>query len=149
MIRPILIGIVAGMRSLTPIAIISWAAQRSQPAKSSSLPGILSSPRVSKVALAMAAAELLGDKLPSAPDRIITPGIVARVATGAIAGMAVAPRREQCIGAVLGATAAVVAAYASLGLRQRAMRKGGQASTGIIEDALAVGAAILVIRIGR
>ena len=130
MIRSVLIGIVAGMRSLTPIAVISW----------------LSSPRASKVAVAMAAAELLGDKLPFAPDRIVTAGILARVATGAFAGMAVAPRREQYLGAVLGATAAVVAAYASFGLRQRAMRRGGQTATGLIEDALALAAAVLVTR---
>jgi len=52
-------------------------------------------PRISKVAFALAAAELLGDKMRSAPDRTITPGILARIATGAIAGMAVAPLREQ------------------------------------------------------
>jgi uncharacterized membrane protein len=132
MIRPILIGIVAGMRSLTPIAVISWAAQRSQPSMQGQLPEILSSPRASKVALALAAAELLGDKIPSAPDRIITPGLLVRIATGAVAGTAVAPREEQYTGAVLGATAAVLAAYASF-----------------IEDALAVGAAVLVTRMGR
>jgi len=54
------------------IAVISWAAQRSRPSKQGRIPKILSSPRASKVALALAAAELIGDKMPSAPDRIIT-----------------------------------------------------------------------------
>jgi len=67
MIRSLLIGIVAGMRSLTPVAVISWAAQRSRQFRNINLPGPLSSPRVSKVALALAAAELLGDKMRSAP----------------------------------------------------------------------------------
>jgi uncharacterized membrane protein len=96
------------------------------------------------VAFALAAAELLGDKMRSAPDRIITPGILAQIATGAIAGMAVAPPRGQRMGAVLGATAAVGAAYVSFGLRQRALRKSGQTATGLIEDAIAVGAVLLV-----
>ena len=143
MIRSILIGIVAGMRSLTPVAVISWAAQRT-PQSEINLPGLLSSPRVSKVAFALAAAELLGDKMRSAPARIITPGILARIATGAIAGMAVAPPKGQRMGAVLGATAAVGAAYVSFGLRQRAIRKSGQTATGLIEDAVAVGSALLV-----
>jgi len=56
---------------------------------------------------ACACGVLLGDKMRSAPDRIITPGILARIATGAIAGMAVAPPNGQRMGAVLGATAAV------------------------------------------
>jgi uncharacterized membrane protein len=148
MIRSVLIGIVAGMRSLTPVAVISWAAQRSSQFKNSHWPGLLSHPQVSKVAFALAAAELLGDKMRSAPDRIITPGILARIATGAIAGMAVAPPREQRKAAVLGATAAVGAAYVSFGIRQRAIRKRGQTSTGLIEDALAIGAALLIVHSG-
>jgi uncharacterized membrane protein len=144
MIRSLLIGLVAGMRSLTPVAAISWAAQRSPQSNNTHWPRLLSSPRVSKVAFALAAAELLGDKMPSAPDRIITPGILARIATGALAGMAVAPPKRQRMGAVLGAAAAVGAAYVSFGIRQRAIRSRGQISTGLIEDALAVGAALLL-----
>jgi hypothetical protein len=79
----------------------------------------------------------------------MTPGILARIATGALAGMAVAPHREQRLGAVLGATAAVGAAYVSFGIRQRAIRKRGQTATGLIEDAIAVGAALLVAGSGR
>jgi len=86
---------------------------------------------------ACACGVLLGDKMRSAPDRIITPGILARIATGAIAGMAVAPPNGQRMGAVLGATAAVGAAYVSFGMRQRAIRKNGQTSTGLIEDTIA------------
>ncbi len=93
MIRSILMGLVAGMRSMTPIAVISWAARRNLPSGHNTPLSILSSPAVSKVTLALAAAELLGDKMRSAPDRIIIPGILARVVTGAIAGAAVAPRR--------------------------------------------------------
>jgi uncharacterized membrane protein len=149
MIRSLFMGMVAGMRSLTPMAVLSWAAQQSPRSNHTHWPGLLSSPRVSKVAFALAAAELLGDKMRSAPDRIITPGILARIATGAIAGMAVAPPREQRLGAVLGATAAVGAAYVSFGIRQRAIRSRGQTSTGLIEDALAIGAAFLIVGSGR
>ena len=69
--------------------------------------------------LALAAAELLGDKMRSAPDRIIVPGILARVLTGAIAGAAVAPREDRPLGALLGATVAVGAAYLTFRLRKR------------------------------
>jgi len=53
------------------------------------------------------------------------------------------------MGAVLGATAAVGAAYVSFGMRQRAIRKSSQTATGLIEDALAVGDALLVACRGR
>ena len=149
MIRSILMGLVAGMRSMTPIAVISWAARRSLPSSQSAPPTILSSRAVSNVTLALAAAELLGDKMRFAPDRIIVPGILARVVTGAIAGAAVAPRRDRPLGAVLGATIAVGAAYLTFQLRKHAMRNGAQASTGLIEDAIAVSAALWVAHAGR
>jgi len=94
MIRSLLMGLVAGMRSMTPVAVISGAAQRGPTSDRIHLPGLLFSPRVSKVAFALATAELLGDKMRWAPDRITTPGILARIATGAMAGMVVAPPRE-------------------------------------------------------
>jgi uncharacterized membrane protein len=144
LIRSILMGIVAGMRSFTPIAVISWATTRSPLSRQNNALALLSSPKISKVTLALATAELLGDKMRSAPDRIIAPGIVARIVTGAIAGAAVAPRRDQRLGAILGATAAVGAAYVTFAFRQRAMRDRGETSTGLIEDAVAPGAALWV-----
>jgi uncharacterized membrane protein len=106
---------------------------------------MLSSPGFSKVAFALAAGEVLGDKMRSAPDRIIMPGILARVVAGAVAGMAVAPREERPIAAVVGAAAAVGAAYISFDLRRRAMRHGGQTPTGLLEDAVAIGAALWAV----
>jgi len=149
MIRSILMGVVAGMRSMTPIAVISWAAKR-QPASSrpTSL-SMLSAPAVSKVTLALAAAELFGDKMRASPDRTSTPGILARVATGAIAGAAVAPFRDRTRGAVLGASMAVGAAYVTLAIRKRAIRDRGQTCSGLIEDAVTLGAALWVAHAGR
>jgi uncharacterized membrane protein len=148
MIRSILMGIVAGMRSMTPIAVVSWAARRNPPSSHTRTLSILSSPAVSKVTLALAAAELVGDKMRSAPDRIIVPGMLARVVTGAIAGAAVAPRPHRRLGAVLGATVAVGAAYFTFELRKRAIRNTGQTSTGLVEDAVALGAALWVAHSG-
>jgi hypothetical protein len=50
------------------------------------------------------------------------------------------------LGAVVGASAAVAAAYVTFGARMKAMRRFGQTSTGLVEDALTVGAARLVTR---
>jgi uncharacterized membrane protein len=139
MIRSILMGLVAGMRSMMPIAVVSWAAGRNSRSSHTGLPSILSSPGVSKVTLALAAAELLDDKMRSAPDRTIAPGSFARVVTGAIAGAAAAPSRDRRLDAVRGATVAVGTAYLTLALRKQAIHKGRAASTGLIEDAVALG----------
>jgi len=53
------------------------------------------------------------------------------------------------VGAVLGATVAVGAAYLTLALRKRAIRENGQTFSGLIEDAVASGAALWVAHAGR
>jgi uncharacterized membrane protein len=146
MFRAILIGMMAGMRSLTPLAVASTAARRDRLPADNGAPAFLAWPVVSNTVTALAAGELLGDKMRSAPDRIILPGILARTVTGAVAAMAVAPRRDRHVAAALGAAAAVGAAYLSFGLRRRAMQQHGQRSTGLLEDALALVGSIWVIR---
>ncbi len=141
MIRSLLIGLVAGSRALTPLAVVSEAARRGALGRDSAAPAWLGHPLVAAGSKALAAAELGGDKMRSAPDRIVPAGIAARLLTGALAGAALAPRGRALAGAVLGAAGAVGAAYLTFGLRMRAMKRFGQTPTGLVEDALTVGAA--------
>jgi len=145
MIRSLLIGAVAGMRALTPFAMVSDAARRGALPEGNGAPALLGNPLVSAGAMALAAGELLGDKLPSAPDRIIAPGIAARLVTGAVTGAALAPCRRRGAAAALGAAGAVGAAYLTFHLRVRAMRRFGQTSTGLVEDAITLGSAWWVV----
>jgi uncharacterized membrane protein len=62
---------------------------------------------------ALAAGEIVGDKLPSAPPRVQGPGLVGRVLSGAGSGYAVGGAR----GARVGATFALAATYPSQLLR--------------------------------
>ncbi len=147
MLRSFLIGLTAGSRSLTPLAAVSEAARRGQ------LPNRkmrwLGSPLVSAGSKALAAGELLGDKWSKAPDRIVPAGIAARLVTGALAGAALAPRKQIALGAVLGATAAVGAAFITFHARMAALRRYGQTSSGLVEDALTLAASEAVILSGR
>ena len=145
MIRSFLIGLVAGSRAITPLATVSDAARRG------ALPGRnpdfawLGHPFVSEGLKLLAAGEFWGDKMQSAPDRIGASGMIARVLTGGLAGAALAPRGRVRVGGALGAVAAVAAAYLTYEARMRAMRHFGQASTGVVEDALTLAAARCVI----
>jgi len=145
MIHSFLIGLVAGARAMTPLAAVSEAAHRGALPRDSGAPSWLGHPLVAAGSKALAAGELMGDKMHSAPDRIVLAGLLARLATGAIAGAALAPRRDAIPGAILGATAAVVASYITFDLRMRALRRYGQARTGVIEDMITVGAATAVV----
>lgn len=145
MIRSFLIGLVAGSRALTPLATVSDAARRGLLPTTSPAASLLAHPVVSAGSKLLAAGELWGDKLHSAPDRIVPAGIAARLVTGGLAGAALAPRHRALLGGLLGATAAVGAAYLTFAARRRAMRRFGQTRTGLVEDALTVGAAQLVV----
>jgi len=145
MISSFLIGLAAGARSMTPLAVVSDAASRGTLRADSAAPPWLGSPLVAAGTKALAAAELGGDKMRSAPDRIVAAGLAARILTAGLAGAALAPRGRGLAGAALGAAAAVGAAYLTFGLRKAAMRRFGQTSTGLIEDALTVGMAQLVM----
>lgn len=134
MIRPFLIGVMAGMRSLTPIAVISAVARKNILPADAGAPAMLSSPTFGHTATVLAAGELLGDKMRSAPDRIVAAGMVARIVTGAVGGMAVARRDDRLLAAALGAAGAVGAGYLTFALRTRAMRRWGRVPTGLIED---------------
>lgn len=94
-----LIGAVASARSMTPMATLSAARQlgKSTPRTLA----LLNRPIFKFGALAMGAGELAGDKMKSAPDRTVFLGLVARVASGGIAGAAwhpaVASRQAQLL----------------------------------------------------
>ena len=145
MIRSLLIGAVAGARSMTPLAAVSVAARQGRLPDDNGAPDLLAHPVVVAGTLAIAAGELAGDKMRSAPDRIVAPGLAARLVTGAVAGAALAPRRQLYAAGVLGAAAAVAASYVTFDLRMRALRRFGQTRSGLVEDALVAGAAWWIV----
>ncbi len=97
--------------------------------------------------VALAAGELCGDKLRSAPDRIVSVGMIACVITADTCGAALAPRRRARLGAVLGALNAVASVYSTFAIRRRAMRRFGQMRSGLVEDGLTVAPAKLAVRV--
>ncbi|QCB55716.1 DUF4126 family protein [Sphingopyxis sp. PAMC25046] len=140
MFRSFLLGAIAGARSMTPLAAVSDAAkQRILPANNGGLRA-LGHPIVAAGTKALAAGELAGDKMDSAPDRIVAPGIAARIVAGAIVGASIAPREQRMLAALLGVAGAVSAAFVTFDLRMRAIRRFGQKPTGLVEDALVLGA---------
>ncbi|MDG2532482.1 DUF4126 family protein [Sphingomonas sp. HITSZ_GF] len=141
MIRSVLMGLAAGARAITPLAVVANAARTGRLPAGNAAPRFLAHPLISLGTTALAAYELVGDKQRSAPDRIITPAVLVRSWNAAFAGMVMAPRNHRfAAGVVAGATAAL-ASYASYALRMRAMNGKHQVATGLVEDALTLSAA--------
>ena len=136
MLRSFLIGLVAGQRGMTPLAVVAGAARRGT--LSAEMPGtrLLAHPVGAGGAVAMAAAEMTGDKMATAPDRTIPPGLIARAMSAGFAGAALAERRRV-----------VAAAYAGLALRRYGMRRWGQTATGFVEDAAVLAGGIAIARL--
>lgn len=146
MLRSFLIGLVAGQRGMTPLAVVAGAARRGT--LSAEIPGtrLLAHPVGAGGAVAMAAAEMTGDKMATAPDRTIPPGLIARAMSAGFAGAALAERR-RVTSALVAATTAVAAAYAGLALRRYGMRRWGQTATGFVEDAAVLAGGIAIARL--
>lgn len=124
-----LLGAAAGMRTLTPPAVMLSRGR------------LCADPRIRNVALVAAAGELIADKLPFAPARTKKVSYLARIASAAVCGQAVAGPR----GAASAAAACTLATQA--GYRAR-MAAGAKLKAALAEDALAVAGAALGSRLG-
>ena len=138
--RSLLIGLVAGQRAMTPLAVLAGAARDGR--LDADAPGatLLAHPLVAAGAVALAAAEMAGDKMKTAPDRIVPAGLAARLATSTFAGAALAEPGQRRRGAAIAAVTAVASSYLGWRLRCAAMRRWGQTATGAVEDALVLAA---------
>jgi len=139
-----LLGACAGPRTSAPLAIVSWAARLGWIDLKRSPLAFLASDRAVSVTTPMALGELVVDKLPSTPSRTQAVGVVARVASGAVSGAALAGGRSPQA-ALAGAAGALVATYVGHSIRTQAARAFGRDfPVAAVEDLLAFGGAAMV-----
>lgn len=144
MLRSFLIGLVAGERGITPLAVIARATRREEVPADLPLQKLMLNPVIAIGAAAFAAAEMVGDKMRTAPDRTVPIGLAVRGITAAYAGAALAPRNRRMLGAAIAVGAALASSYAGLAARKWAMRRFGQTATGFVEDAVVFGSGLAV-----
>ena len=99
MLRSFLIGLVAGQRGITPLAVIATATRRREVAAELPLQKLMLHPVIAAGTAAFAAAEMAGDKMKTALDRTVPIGLAVRSITAAYAGAALAPRDKRVLGA--------------------------------------------------
>jgi uncharacterized membrane protein len=97
-----------------------------------------------------AVGEMIADKLPGVPDRIESGPLLGRAVLGAVAGGVLARRNRESgvLGALLGGTAALVAAHAGFQARRALTRTAGlpDLPVALCEDALALALARHALR---
>ena len=144
-----LIGVIAGLRTMTAPAVVAWAANRNWLSLQSS-PLALMGSIVAVVVFSLGAlGELVVDKLPSTPSRTQPLGLIGRSVLGGLSGAAVAVSGAQSIalGAILGVTGAITGAYAGYEVRKRLVRalKVPDFVIALLEDAVAIGGGLLIV----
>jgi uncharacterized membrane protein len=144
-----LIGVVAGLRSLTAPAVVAWAAHRNWLSLHSSLLSFMGSTAAVAVFTLLAALELVADKLPSTPRRTELPGLTGRILLGGLSGASVASAASQYIvlGCVLGAAGGVAGAFAGYKARTRLVRalKVPDFVIATLEDVVAIAAGLFIV----
>jgi uncharacterized membrane protein len=143
-----LIGVLAGLRSLAPAAVIAWAGHLGWLRLQSPLAWLGSLPAAIVLTL-LASAELISDKLPKTPSRTAPPGLIARLAMGALCGAAVclAGAQSGLAGAVVGAIGGIVGCFGGYQLRTRLVKALGTPdyAVAVLEDVVAIGGSLLVV----
>ena len=145
-----LIGVAAGLRALTAPAVVSWAVRLGwlHP-ESSALAwlGYMATPYVFSV---LAVVELVADQLPKTPSRKAPPGFIARILTGALCGAVFGDIGQAlALGTVAGLAGAVAGTLGGYEARVRLARLVGKdLPVALIEDLIAIGAALLLVTQG-
>lgn len=144
-----LIGLVAGLRTMTAPAAVSWAARLGSLSLQGTPLAFLGASVTSWIFTIAASFEVLVyDKLPRAGSRKSPPQFIGRILMGALCGAAVgASGKALPAGAVLGVIGAVAGTLGGYEFRSRLVRAAGgkDLPIALLEDAIAIALAFWVV----
>jgi uncharacterized membrane protein len=146
----LVIGIVAGLRSLTAPALVSWAAHLGWLNLQGTPLAFMGSVAAVAIFSLLAMVELVGDVMPKTPARTTPVPLIARIITGGLCGACLyaAAAQSLAVGAVLGIIGALIGTYAGYHIRKALVNglKVKDIMIAIPEDIVAIGIAYFVVR---
>jgi uncharacterized membrane protein len=143
-----LIGVVAGLRSMTPPAAVSWAARLGWLHLEGTPLAFLGFAFTPYIVSLLAIGELIGDKLPKTPSRKAPVPFAARVVVGGLCGAAVgAPGQAMIAGMVAGALGGVAGTLGGYEFRSRLVKAigGRDLPIALLEDTIAICGACWIV----
>jgi uncharacterized membrane protein len=147
----VLIGVVAGLRTFTAPAAISWAARLGWLQLGSTPLAFMGYAWTPWILTVLALVEFVTDQLPSTPSRTVPMQFGARIIMAAISGAAIgAPAGWLIVGGIAGIVGTVIGTLGGHAARARlaaALRKDAPAA--FIEDAVAILAAVVIVMVIR
>ena len=143
------IGVIAGLRSLTAPALVSWAAHLGWLDLSGSWLSFLGLRAAIIILSFLALCELVADKLPKTPNRTDLGPLVFRAITGGLSSMAICASAHQSpvMGTILGVLGSIAGAFAGYEIRHRLVEAFGLPDFGVAvaEDIVAIGGGLLIV----
>ncbi len=142
-----LIGAVAGLRTMTAPAAVSWAARLGWLPLGDSWAAFLAAAASPYVFSVLAIAELVSDQLPRTPSRKAPLQFGARIVSGAFCGAAIGTAAGVLPGGpVMGGLGAVAGTLVGYEFRTRLARAiGADLPVALLEDAIAIGGAVWIV----
>ena len=140
-INAFLVGTASGLRALTGLAALSWAAHFGILPLGHTWLAWLGYAFTPYVLTLMAIGELVNDKLPRTPSRLAPPGFIARIVASALCGLAIGLSGN---GIIIGLVAGIIGAVAGTlgGAKARSLLAktfGRDLPAALLEDAVALG----------
>jgi uncharacterized membrane protein len=139
-----LLGITSGFRALTGLAIVSWAARLGYVPLEHTWLAFLGFAVTPYILSVMAIGELVNDKLPKTPSRLIPPQFIIRVVMGTFCGVALGLPSGNLLAGLLAGTLGSVAGTLG-GAKARAFGAklfGQDLPAALLEDVIAIGLAV-------
>jgi uncharacterized membrane protein len=145
----LLIGIVAGLRALTPLAVVSWAAHLGWIPVQGTWLAFLAATITPYLTTVLALTELVTDKLPTTPSRKVPVAFGTRIVSGALCGGAFAAATgSSLVGLFLGGIGAVIGTFGGAALRGRLAQAFGKDFTAaLLEDVVTIAGAIVIVSV--
>jgi uncharacterized membrane protein len=143
----LLAGIVAGSRTFTAPAAVSWAARLGYLNLDGSWLAFMGYSWTPWIFTLLAIVEMVGDQLPSTPSRKVPMQFGARIVSGALSGATIgAAAGSWIIGLIAGAIGAVIGTFGGAEIRARMAKAFGRdAPAAFIEDAGAIILGLVII----
>ncbi|BBY01299.1 DUF4126 domain-containing protein [Mycobacterium seoulense] len=145
----LLIGVVAGLRSLTAPAVVAWAAFLGWIDLHGTWAGWMASIITVVVFTVLAVGELVNDKLPKTPARTAPPIFAARIVTGGLAGAVLGAWPHWTFSALgAGVVGAVLGTLGGYQARKRlAAVAGRDLPIALLEDAVAIVGGFVIVAV--
>ena len=144
LISAFLLGTASGLRALIGLTVVSWAARLGYIHLEHTWLAFLGFAFTPYVLSLLAVGELVNDKLPKTPSRLIPPQFITRVVTGTLCGTALGLAAGHLLaGLVAGAAGSVVGTLGGAKARGFGAKLFGRdLPAALVEDVVAVGIAL-------